>query len=429
MEIVNNIFSKDKRLTVDSLSFLLAFFSVIIIPVYYWFLPPLMILWGIICFFEIKNKIRDFSQATFNYKLLFVLFITFFIWQLIGLLYSENSAGGWRNIVLRLSLFLFPLVLISPGEIVKQKGKILLKSFAISTFIYIMVCFGYALYRSFHVQNGNIIFNPHLPVYTWLNYFYGTDFAIFQHPSYLSMFIIFSVYIALEELFNKTVIKIRKVLWLIVCLILLSAIYLLSSRAGMLATIISLPLYFLFKFRNNAINKYMGAGIFLIILILLVILISNPRLHDYFKNESKTELIDKTLKESRLDIWKATLNIIKNNFVFGVGTGDIQDQLNKEYKRLGNTELIGVKNLNSHNQYLEVIAEHGLVGLILFLSMIGVMILIAISEKNILYIMFILIVIFSFIFETMLNRLAGVSFFSLFAFLLLHVNTQKVSDS
>ena len=425
MEIINNIIYGDKALKLDSLSFLISVISMIIIPLYFWFMPPIMVLWGIICLLGIRNKIKDFSNIDYKHKLLFFLFISFYIWQLIGLLYSENFAGGIRNIVLRLSILLFPLVLICPGKIIQGKDRFLLKVFAVSTFIYILICYAYAFFRSIDYINGAIVFNPHPPVYDWLNYFFASDFAIFQHPSYLSMFIIFSVYIALQEVFAKTVSMTSRVLWLMICVVFLSAIYLLSSRAGMLATIISIPIYLLIKLRNQKIKKYLAVGISITFIAILAILISNPRLINYFKSDSKTELLNKTLKESRLYIWKASFNIIKNNLVFGVGTGGIQNELNMEYTRLGNTDLIEAGNLNSHNQYLEVIAEHGLIGLILLLSVFVLMLLIAISERNILLLMFIIIVTFSLIFETMFNRLAGVSFFSLFSFLLLNYKVKK----
>ena len=123
-------------------------------------------------------------------------------------------------------------------------------------------------------------------------------------------------------------------------------------------------------------------------------------------------------------IWNSVNNILKKNIVFGVGTGDIQSELNKEYIKTGNSKL-AEGNFNSHNQFIEVILEHGLIGLVIFLSAFGMMFYLAYSEKNILYTMFLVIVFTSFLFETMLNRLGGVSFFALFSFLLIHVQGNR----
>jgi O-antigen ligase len=412
-----------------SITYYFAFITMIIIPVYHWFLPPFMILWGVFWLFEIRTRTKDIQHIAPHNKLLFILFILFFAWQIIGMLYSDNPKEGWRNITIRLSLFLFPLVLISPGDMIRRKVTTLLRLFALSTFFYLIICFGYALYRSINFQNGILTFNPHLPVYTWLNYFYASELAIFQHPSYLSMYVLLSVFIAFESFFDRLVSKNQRIFWLLVSIILLVSIYLLSSRAGILATIITVPLYFSYKYRIMDVNRKIGLFVLLSIFILVPILISNPRLNYYFKGESKKEWSNKMLKESRIIIWKAAFNIIRHNVVFGVGTGDIQDELNKEYKRIGDTDLALDKNLNAHNQFIEVLLANGLIGLILFFSLFGMMLYISISERNLIYMMFILIVLFSFLFESMLNRLAGVSFFALFSFLLVHVNrNQFITD-
>jgi O-antigen ligase len=78
------------------------------------------------------------------------------------------------------------------------------------------------------------------------------------------------------------------------------------------------------------------------------------------------------------------------------------------------------ERFNAHNQFLEVLLENGIIGLIIFISIFVCMFYIAFSNKNLLYIMFILMTLMFFMFETVLYRLAGVSFFSLFSFLLIH---------
>jgi hypothetical protein len=50
---------------------------------------------------------------------------------------------------------------------------------------------------------------------------------------------------------------------------------------------------------------------------------------------------------------------------------------------------------------------------------------IAINRRNLLLGLYVVTIIVFFIFETMLNRLAGVSFFALFSFLLIHAGTDK----
>jgi O-antigen ligase len=406
------------------LTFYISAILMVVLPVYHWYLPPFMIFWGFLWLVELRLKIFDWENIEKKKKILFILFLLFFGWQLIGMIYSDNHKEGWRNIELRLSLLLFPLVLIAPGCNIRLRIRPLLRLFSLATFAFILVCFGYAMYRSLSSQNGVVVFNPHPPIDTWLNYFYGSEFAIFQHPSYLSMFLLLSIFIAFESVLDKTNKMVYQSLWLVISIILLLSIYLLSSRAEILAAIITIPLFFLFKFRNSGKKKVIILSAILCVFILIPILVSNPRFKYYMQIGKETELTTKMLNESRLSIWKVALNIISEFPVLGVGTGDIQDELNEGYRLSGSDDLKVNYTMNAHNQFLEIILEHGLIGLSIFIAILAVMFYIAFSEKNILYMMFLFIVIFSFLFETMLNRLAGVSFFSLFSFLLIHIESK-----
>ncbi len=407
-------------------TYVLAFLIMIIMPIYHWFLPPFLILWCIIYIFELRKRRSEVLNIKRHSKILFVLFFLFFFWQIIGILYSSNPRGGWRNIELHISLLIFPILLVSPWEMIRQRTVTLLRLFAFSTFLYLVICYGYAFYRSLNFQDGTFTFDPHLPTYAWLNYFYGLEFAIFQHTSYLSMFTLFSVFIALEAIFDSSITRGNRFFWILVSFILLVSIYFLSSRALLLAAIIMIPIYLFQKYKKRDQNKYLGFGVVGVLLVFLTISLTNPRVNNYHKWRSGKEVGEVNLvnlKDDRLIIWNSVNNILKQNLIFGVGTGDIQDELNKEYLKKGNIRLAEA-NTNAHNQYMEVILENGLIGLILFLSLFGMMFYIAISEKNLLYLMFLLIVFLSFMFETMLNRLAGVSFFALFSFLLIHIRSE-----
>jgi O-antigen ligase len=408
-----------------ALEFYTIFVMMILMPVYYWYLTPLMILWGLIWFLKIREKISAVHNEQPLQKLLFFSFIMFFIWQLIGMFYSDDLSDGLRNITLRLPLLLFPLVLISPGEKIKQNIRLLLHIFAAATFLFIIACFVYALIRSVNIGHIKLTFNPHPSDYPWLNYFYGSYFAIFQHPSYLSMFALLSAFIAFEFFFKKQGPTLYMYFWLLAGITLLASVYLLSSRAAILASIIIVPIYLIHKFIQGDLKKIGLIGLGVCIILIFAIFITNPRFKSLLKNESGKELIDKTRNEARISLWKSAFTIIRDNFLIGVGTGDIQNELNREYVRSGNDELTKVENLNTHNQFLEIAAENGIIGLVLFLAIFATMVLISIKEKRTLYFVFIAIIFFSFLFETMLNRLAGLSFFSLFSFLLSGFNQDQ----
>lgn len=419
MKRLVELVSPFRLMSLDSLMFFTASITIVLLGIYYWYIPIFMALWMILWIITVFLKKKIFLNVPAKYVLLYLIFLLFYGWQICGMLYTSNLHEGFRNLVLRISLFIFPLILIQPGEIIRRKATFLIRLFAFSTFAYMIFCFGFALFRSFQNNNGVFVFNPHPPAASWLNYFYGSYLAIFHHPSYLSMFLLLSAYIMLEQLFNNRSLAKRILLFAILVVILIS-IYFLSSRAAILTIFISFPLYLLFRYLFNRFTVRSLIWFLIPMFIFIPVFLTNPRLKRLLNDDSNPSTSEVFMNESRIVMWKAGINIIKKNLIFGVGTGDIQDELNKEYT---NTQLIKANetsNFNTHNQFIEVMAENGLIGIILFLILFLQMIYISLSERNVIYFVFTTIIIVSFCFETMLNRLAGVSFFSLFSFLLLY---------
>jgi hypothetical protein len=67
----------------------------------------------------------------------------------------------------------------------------------------------------------------------------------------------------------------------------------------------------------------------------------------------------------RLELWKTSWSVIKSNWLFGVGTGDVPDVFKQTLKN-ENSPLQDTK-LRSHNQYLSLFIAFGVVGFLLCL--------------------------------------------------------------
>lgn len=404
------------------ISFFCAVLSMIIIPVYIWFLPPVIILWTLSWIWESRGKMKQVFKKSDKNRTLFYLFLLFIVWQVTGLLYSENVNAGLENISARLSLILFPLLLLSPGELIKREALLLSRVFSVSTTLFIVFCFGFAFYKSISIQDGIFLFNPIPEVHFWENYFFSKYFSIFQHPSYLAMYVILSVFISLKFFFDENAAKRKKILWLTISIFLLFSLYFLSSRASLLAALLLVPLFFLYKFYKRGKLKFAIVGILLILFLLVPVILMNKKVNIYVKDVAESSLSEVVNKDIRVIIWKASFNIIEKNFLLGVGTGDVKAELNNEYRKIGNQAIIE-QEYNVHNQFIEVLLENGLIGLLILVSIFCYMLYIAFTGKNMLYLFFLLMVLIFFFFETMLNRLAGVSFFALFSFLLLYIKS------
>jgi O-antigen ligase len=409
-------------------SFLVAIITLIILPIHVKYLPPCMILWCLTWLLENHSQFKKIRDSNRSFYLLFLLFISYYLWEAVSLIYSTDIHSGLSNLFGRLSFLIFPFVLILPGEWIRRKIKILIRVFALSTFLFLVVCFIFALIKSLTLRNGLWIFDPVPPNFFWLNHFYGSNLTMNQHPTYIAMYVLLSIFICFEILFDYTL-KIKyRICWLAIGVLLLISQYFLSSRAGILISLVLVPVYFIIKFRQLGKFKFAWIGIILIVVALLPVIVKNQRV-DYLFGRITGKNSDYIRGEDpRFLIWESALKIAQKNLLLGVGIGDVRKELALEYKRIGE-EKMAQEGFNAHNQFLEVLLENGIIGLILFVTVFGIMIYIAFVEKNLLYGLFIIMMFSFFMFETVLYRLAGVSFFSLFSFLLLHVNTQKVSDS
>ena len=101
----------------------------------------------------------------------------------------------------------------------------------------------------------------------------------------------------------------------------------------------------------------------------------------------------------------------------GVGTGDVKDVLLQKYQEKGITNAYLLR-LNAHNQYLQTTIALGILGLLVVLGCLFLPLYEALRQKNILVFLFILIVAFNLLVESMFERQAGIVFYSFFNALL-----------
>ena len=120
--------------------------------------------------------------------------------------------------------------------------------------------------------------------------------------------------------------------------------------------------------------------------------------------------IEANATNSRLGIYHCSLEVIKQNFLFGAG-GELQNKLNGCYGEIGINRL-QEKNINTHNEYFNIFAGLGIFGIMIFLLLI---ILSFKSAKSDPYqLMFLGLFCLVCLTENLLSRQQGVFFFALF---------------
>ena len=127
----------------------------------------------------------------------------------------------------------------------------------------------------------------------------------------------------------------------------------------------------------------------------------------------------------RIDLWKYSVQLIKKQPIFGVGTGDVKDAFAHELQLAGSS-LAGT-NMRSHNQYFTFLIAFGIVGLLLILFSIIYPVFALKAFKNPLFLVFFCLVILSMFTEDTLEPQDGATFFAFFYSFFLFLFPKKES--
>tara|TARA_B100000809_G_scaffold203915_1_gene205151 strand:- start:2607 stop:3887 length:1281 start_codon:yes stop_codon:yes gene_type:complete len=409
------------------LTSLLAFF----VPIQSKLLPVLIILlilnWGI-NYPKIKLSFKNLVK---NYALLSL--IVLYLFYVIGMLNTENLKFGLRVLETKLSLLVIPLVYSAYIELTKQKIKQYLLLFVYGCLTYALICFCYATYAFFK------------PVYTDLygvmynlgfNYFYYNYLSINFHPSYSAMYSVFALLIITVGIKRKIVTLNWKIILSVTLLVVF--ILFLSSKAGWLTIFLLVCYVFvvLILFNKTRQVLYFIAPILVLFVILNIFLapkyaqrIPNvEEVYDAFVGKDKDNKKVETGSSSssaRVFIWKASMELVSENLLKGLGTGDGKDKLIEKYQELGMTNEYK-HELNSHNQYLTTSLSLGMIGLIILFFILFYPLIMSVRNKDILLCGFIFLLIINFMFESVIETRAGIIFFTFF-YTLLYSNFEKIN--
>ncbi|OFX79104.1 MAG: hypothetical protein A2X12_10420 [Bacteroidetes bacterium GWE2_29_8] len=422
------LLNKKFKYNVKDIHFYLLLATSFFIPLSKLFVKVALILLVLNWLLNIKE---NFSyRLTKRNKAYFFIFISYYLFHLIGLLYSKNIAFGLFDLQIKLPLLLFPLIIFFSKPIAYDELIKISYAFVIGTIIGILICLINATYNLF---------------YTELPYpFYYENLSILFHPSYFALFINFAMLLLTYFSINN-VNKVQNVTKLLLFLTLpfySIFLFLLNSKAGILSLILVVSVGFVYL-------SFVKKNILFAIIIAIEILVSigmvskfMPFLYDRLdevkreivasekKNINNSETVnfestEVTSTAARINVWKASLEVFSENILFGTGTGDIKDVLLDKYKQR-NISNAFIQKLNPHNQFLQTGITFGIVGLIIFVIMFIIPFYYSIRYKDLLLFLFVLLVVFNLMVESMLEVQAGVMFFGFFnSLLFVNINDKR----
>ena len=241
------------------------------------------------------------------------------------------------------------------------------------------------------------------------------------HTTFQGLWIVFALLIIIRKYIESKSKIFIKVNLTLLFLILFSWLLLLSTRVPLFSFFIAL-IGALIVTRNYPLKFYIFTTI-----SLLLIGISSYNAIPSFKiridevlntkfelpsNGNNIETYNST--NVRNGVYFCSLDLIYNNFLFGVGIGDMQDKLNSCYNSKIGAKIYTWKNYNSHNQFLFFLISTGIIGFILFSISILNQFKIAIKYSSFEYFYFLILVVLISLSENILSRSDGVLFFSFF---------------
>lgn len=350
--------------------------------------------------------------------------IAFFLIISVSCLFSTNMQESARVLDKNLPFILLPL--FWPYA---QRNRLidcdrLLKFFVVGLIVSSVLLLMIALFKSLVFTDNGISFDSRIlrdsridfstSIVWGGNYFFSTGLSLFIHPTYLTMYLTLAIFIITES--TTPLLRTRYPGYAAIALFLIM-IYLLSSRAGFLVLFVAVLLYLPWKFRANLTRKRLLIAVILFVVAAAALVRINPRLNDLFiklRTEGVSINPNATYSyESRLLTWFSGIQLIKENAVFGVGAGDIQDVLMAFYKANGFSTCFERK-YNVHNQYLETWLATGIPGLVVLLMMFGIPLYWSLRHQKKLLFLFILIVMANCLFESVFDRYYGIVFFTFF---------------
>lgn len=324
-----------------------------------------------------------------------------FLLAVLGLIYTDNPGYGLKKVQLLLPFLIFPLVLFSI-PLVKNSTRFVLYCFAFGTFSAAAIGIGRAAYYRWNSLG---------------NYFYYERFSelVDKHTTYFSLFIVISCLFLLSELIKT---KLKWIIGLPVLSFFFFVLYVTSARISIVALAIGMLILVLMLVKSRL--KWLG----LLFPVLLMGLYSMPNFQKRFQ-PNETEIGQVSDFEFRKNHWKSVIETIEHNsLLFGKGTGGNRDFLYQTYEKYKLTSAYELK-YNAHNQYMEMALDYGIIGLILFIFMLGYLTYSLFKSKNALALALLLVFMIFFITESLFQRHDGVVVFSLVINLFLMSKSNK----
>lgn len=335
-------------------------------------------------------------------------FSIFYFVQVVGVIYTEDMGLAAKHLGTKFSLVLIPflfVVLAKKGTVALNREKIYLLALVFGVSILILFYLILIPYYFCKLPEGPLALNDLIP----------NDFG----HVYFGMFSTFSFYSAYSAYKAKVFLRFQKGILLASFLLFIIPI-LLTGRTSTFAGLVLLILIIIFDRVNR--KPYLFFLLCLVIGALTILSFKPQKFRRYTNVFSTSQKVNPLFHRSKN--LQCAIEIFKEHPLIGVGTGSVQPYLNECYKE---KNYWGFKHhFNSHNEYLEELARHGLFGLAALLIYFFYPVVLSIRSRDFFYLGFLLTIIICSFTENIFSRQIGVVFFAFFNTILFLSGKKKV---
>lgn len=384
--------------------------------------PRFAVLWIILL--AINALVGNFPYRPFLAQIKtwpFILFGGFYVLHLLGMLYTENQIEGWRDLETKMSLLLFPILLLGQKQPDKAQREQVFMSFTAGSFLSIMLCLSLAVWVYFDTGKNTFTYSD---LSSHLKF----------HPTYLSLYLSLALFWVIDYSWRnrKNFRPLQRILFYLLATFFLVMLVLLSARIVILAVLFILGLGYFMMMVNK--GKWMQGlltvlgGMVVFVFLLSQFPLTNSRMKKIWYSYVDPSLIPEATKEIRPKLWKSGVLAIKEAPLFGQGTGDAEPIMMRIYAEQGVQKAIE-KNYNVHNQYLQTSTVLGIPGgLWLLLSFLYPLAL-AWKQRYYLYVAFLSLFLITLIPESVLENQQGIIFYAVFNSFMAWLLLKKQAES
>jgi O-antigen ligase len=336
-----------------------------------------------------------------------------FMLHLLGMLWSTNWDYGLFDLQIKLPLLLLPLIgLARPRDTSSLSALAVLAmvSGSIAAVVLGVVNVVVTVHPADAPPLGQVIFGP--------------TFSFLMHSSYFALILLFGM---AGMLLTRLYMDLPR--WMLLCIlpILCVGIVLCGSKIGwLLFPVVLLWILFARWYVRSIRWSIMVLGMVTFLGLGTLIAVS-PFAYDRVREVASAVLEPgahadaATSTEVRKLAWSSAIEVAGEHSPLGTGTGDVKDELIATYLEKDYTYLAELR-INAHSQFLQMYAALGWPGLMLAIAMLLVPLIFLRSRAGPLLPLFLVLCLFNWAVESMLEVQAGVLFFAFFALLLSPLN-------